>query len=42
MIGFSHNTKIASSDKEVKLLTNVKFEPEGFIEEKIGNSTAKF
>jgi hypothetical protein len=42
MAGFSHNLKLANSDKEVKLLKDVKFEPESYIDEKIGNVSVKF
>ena len=41
MAGFSHNLKIASTDKEAKLLKDVKFEPESWIDEKIGNLALK-
>lgn len=41
MAGFSHNLKIAANDKETKLLKNAIFDPDSFIDEKIGNATLK-
>ena len=41
MSGFSHNSKIASTDKEAKLFKDVKFEPDSWIDEKIGNAPVK-
>jgi hypothetical protein len=41
MAGFSHNLKIANTDKEAKLFKDVKFEPESLIDEKIGNAPVK-
>jgi len=41
MAGFSHNLKISSSEKETKLMKDVNFDPESYINEKIGNSSIK-
>ena len=35
---FTHNTPLATNDKEVKALKDNKFEPENYIEEKLDSS----
>ncbi len=34
---FTHNTPLATSDKEIKALKEIKFDPENYIEEKMSS-----